>query len=81
VFAKTDIQALLAEGASREDIAGAVFLAIVNQTIAGLACGQRIAGRVAMLGGPLHFLQNLRQAFITTLNLAPGDVVPSPRGH
>lgn len=75
VFAKTDIQPLLNEGASREDIATSVFQAVVNQTIAGLACGKPIRGNVAFLGGPLHFLSELRKRFVETLNLTPAQVI------
>ncbi|MDR3207751.1 MAG: hypothetical protein LBT60_05410, partial [Oscillospiraceae bacterium] len=67
VFAKSDMQPLLNEGVSREDLAASVFQAVVNQTIAGLACGQPIAGTVAFLGGPLHYLSELRAAFERTL--------------
>ena len=69
VFAKTDIQPLLNEGAAREDIAASIFQAVVNQTISGLACGKIIKGNVAFLGGPLYFLSELRNRFIETLNL------------
>ena len=69
VFAKTDIQPLINEGARKEDIADSIFQAVVNQTISGLACGKPIRGRVAFLGGPLHFLDGLRNRFIKTLNL------------
>jgi len=69
VFAKTDIQVLLNEGARKEDIAASVFQAVVNQTISGLACGKPIKGNVAFLGGPLHFLSELRKRFKETLQL------------
>ncbi|WP_277301673.1 acyl-CoA dehydratase activase-related protein [Veillonella montpellierensis] len=69
VFAKTDVQALLNQGASHENIAKSVFQAIVNQTIAGLACGHKIEGHVAFLGGPLTFLSELRKCFCDTLAL------------
>lgn len=69
VFAKTDVQALLNQGASHENIAKSVFQAIVNQTIAGLACGHKIEGNIAFLGGPLTFLSELRQCFCDTLEL------------
>lgn len=69
VFAKTDIQPLINEGATREDLAASIFQAVVNQTISGLACGKPIRGHVAFLGGPLHFLSQLRSAFVRTLNL------------
>ena len=59
VFAKTDIQPLINEGARREDIAASIFQAVVSQTISGLACGKPIRGHVAFLGGPLHFLDLL----------------------
>lgn len=69
VFAKTDIQVLLNEGARKEDVAASVFQAVVNQTIAGLACGKAIKGYVAFLGGPLYFLSELRKRFTETLKL------------
>ena len=69
VFAKTDIQPLINEGATREDLSASIFQAVVNQTISGLACGKPIRGHVAFLGGPLHFLSELKAAFIRTLNL------------
>ncbi|MDO4540600.1 MAG: acyl-CoA dehydratase activase, partial [Syntrophomonadaceae bacterium] len=75
VFAKSDIQPLLNDGAAREDIAASVLQSVVNQTISGLACGRPIRGKVAFLGGPLHFLPELRRTFIDTLKLAPGDAV------
>ena len=78
VFAKTDIVPLLNEGVPREDLAASIFQAVVDQTIGGLACGHPIRGRVAFLGGPLHFLPELRKRFITTLNLAPTEVVSVP---
>ena len=75
VFAKTDIQPLLNEGAAQEDIAASIFQAVVNQTIAGLACGKPIRGNVALLGGPLFFLSELRQRFTETLNLKPENII------
>ena len=75
VFAKTDIQNLMNEGASREDIAASIFQAVVNQTIGSLAQGRPIKGRVAFLGGPLHFLPELRKRFIETLNLTEEQVI------
>ncbi len=75
VFAKTDIQPLLNEGAGKEDIAASIFQAVVNQTIAGLACGKPIRGKVAFLGGPLSFLSELRQRFIETLKLEPENII------
>ena len=69
VFAKTDIQPLINDGATREDLAASIFQAVVNQTISGLACGKPIRGHVAFLGGPLHFLSELKAAFIRTLKL------------
>jgi activator of 2-hydroxyglutaryl-CoA dehydratase len=77
VFAKTDIQPLINEGARKEDLAASIFQAVVNQTISGLACGKPIRGNVAFLGGPLHFLSELKNAFIRTLNLE-GDAIISP---
>ncbi|WP_027626818.1 2-hydroxyacyl-CoA dehydratase [Clostridium lundense] len=75
VFAKTDIQPLLNEGAAKEDIAASIFQAVVNQTISGLACGKIIRGNVAFLGGPLYFLSELRNRFIETLKLKENQVV------
>ncbi|URZ00063.1 2-hydroxyacyl-CoA dehydratase [Clostridium felsineum] len=75
VFAKTDVQPLLNEGAAKEDISASIFQAVVNQTISGLACGKPIKGKVAFLGGPLYFLSELRQRFIETLNLTEGEVI------
>ena len=75
VFAKTDIQPLLNEGAAKEDIAKSIFQAVVNQTIAGLASGRKIKGNVAFLGGPLYFLSELRQRFIDTLALSMDQVI------
>lgn len=75
VFAKTDIQPLINEGVRKENIAVSVFQAVVNQTITGLACGKKISGKVAFLGGPLFFLSELRNRFIDTLKLAPEDVI------
>jgi predicted CoA-substrate-specific enzyme activase len=75
VFAKTDVQPLINEGARREDIAASIFQAVVSQTISGLACGKPIRGNVAFLGGPLHFLDQLRRRFILTLNLTPEETI------
>ncbi|MCX8130994.1 MAG: 2-hydroxyacyl-CoA dehydratase [Clostridia bacterium] len=75
VFAKTDIQPLLNEGAAKEDIAASVFQSVVNQTISGLACGKPIRGNVAFLGGPLNYLSELRKRFIETLNLKEEQIV------
>lgn len=81
VFAKSDIQPLINEGATREDLAASIFQAVVNQTISGLACGKPIRGRVAFLGGPLHFLSELKQAFIRTLNLSDDHIVAPDNSH
>jgi predicted CoA-substrate-specific enzyme activase len=81
VFAKTDIQPLINEGATREDLAASIFQAVVNQTISGLACGKPIRGTVAFLGGPLHFLPELRKAFIRTLHLDDQHVVAPEHSH
>lgn len=75
VFAKTDVQPLINEGARKEDIAASIFQAVVNQTIAGLASGRKITGNIAFLGGPLYFMSELRQRFIETLNIAPENVI------
>ncbi len=69
VFAKTDIQPLLNQGANKEDIAASIYQAIVNQTIAGLSQGRKIRGKVAFLGGPLTFSSELRKRFIDFLKL------------
>ena len=81
VFAKSDIQPLMNEGATREDLAASIFQAVVNQTISGLACGKPIRGTVAFLGGPLHFLPELRKAFIRTLNLDQEHIVAPDHSH
>ena len=75
VFAKTDVQPLINEGARREDIAASIFQAVVSQTISGLACGKPIRGNVAFLGGPLHFLDMLRDRFIKTLKLTEDEII------
>ena len=75
VFAKTDIQPMINEGASIEDLSASIFQAVVNQTISGLACGHVIRGNVAFLGGPLSFLSELRERFIDTLQLPPEQVI------
>lgn len=75
VFAKTDIQPLINEGVKKENIAVSVLQAVVNQTITGLACGKKITGKVAFLGGPLFFLSELRNRFIDTLKLTDEDII------
>ena len=81
VFAKTDIQPLINEGATKEDLSASIFQAVVNQTISGLACGKPIRGHVAFLGGPLHFLSELKTAFIRTLKLDGEHVVDTEHSH
>ncbi len=81
VFAKTDIQPLINEGATKEDLAASIFQAVVNQTISGLACGKPIRGHVAFLGGPLHFLSELKKAFIRTLKLDDEHVIDTDNSH
>ena len=81
VFAKTDVQALLNDGAYKADIAASIFQAIVNQTVSGLACGRRISGRVALLGGPLYFLSELRARFAETLRLSPDKCIFPKNPH
>ncbi|HUW41805.1 MAG TPA: acyl-CoA dehydratase activase-related protein [Rectinemataceae bacterium] len=81
VFAKADIQPLINEGARAEDIAASVLQAVVNQTISGLACGRPIRGRVAFLGGPLHFLPELRRRFAETLKLKPEEMLVPADGR
>ncbi len=73
VFAKTDIQPLINEGARKEDIAASIFQAVVNQTIGGLSCGKPIRGKVAYLGGPLYYLSELRKRFTLSLGLMEGE--------
>ncbi|MBQ8729838.1 MAG: 2-hydroxyacyl-CoA dehydratase [Lachnospiraceae bacterium] len=81
VFAKSDIQPLINEGATKEDLSASIFQAVVNQTISGLACGKPIRGNVAFLGGPLHFLSELKQAFIRTLNLTEETAITPQNSH
>ena len=81
VFAKTDVQPLLNEGASKEDIAASIFQSVVIQTIGGLACGRPIRGKVAFLGGPLHFLPELRKRFAETLKLTEENTVVPQNGQ
>ena len=81
VFAKTDIQPLLNEGAAKEDIAASIFQAVVNQTISGLACGRPIRGKVAFLGGPLNYLPELRNRFIETLHLEGDSIIIPEEAH
>ncbi len=81
VFAKTDIQPLINDGAQKEDLAASIFQAVVNQTISGLACGKPIRGHVAFLGGPLHFLSELRAAFVRTLNLDDEHAIVPENSH
>ena len=81
VFAKTDIQPLINDGATREDLSASIFQAVVNQTISGLACGKPIRGHVAFLGGPLHFLSELKEAFIRTLKLDDEHIVAPDNSH
>lgn len=81
VFAKTDIQPLINEGATKEDLAASIFQAVVNQTISGLACGKPIRGHVAFLGGPLHFLSQLKGSFIRTLQLDEAHALAPTNSH
>ena len=81
VFAKTDIQPLINEGATKPNLAASIFQAVVNQTISGLACGKPIKGNVAFLGGPLHFLDQLKEAFVRTLNLTPEHIIAPGHSH
>lgn len=81
VFAKTDIQPLINEGATKADLAASIFQAVVNQTISGLACGKPIRGCVAFLGGPLHFMPELKKAFIRTLKLSEDNIVDPDSSH
>ena len=81
VFAKTDIQPLINDGAAKEDIAASIFQAVVNQTISGLACGRPIKGNVAFLGGPLNYLSELRKRFIETLQLKDDEIIVPEEAH
>ena len=81
VFAKSDIQPLINDGASKEGLAASIFQAVVNQTISGLACGKPIRGHVAFLGGPLHFLSELKEAFIRTLKLDDEHTIAPKNSH
>ena len=81
VFAKSDIQPLINEGAAKSDLAVSIFQAIVNQTISGLACGKPIRGNVVFLGGPLHFLTELKARFIDVLGLEGDAVVEVEDSH
>ena len=81
VFAKTDIQPLINDGATKEDLSVSIFQAVVNQTISGLACGKPIRGHIAFLGGPLHFLSELRQSFIRTLKLDDEHTIIPENSH
>ena len=75
VFAKSDIQPLLNQGANKEDVAASIYQAVVNQTIAGLAQGRKIQGKVLFLGGPLYYCKGLRQRFQETLKLSDENAV------
>ncbi len=81
VFAKTDIQPLINEGATKEDLSASIFQAVCNQTISGLACGKPIRGHVAFLGGPLHFLDQLRNTYVRTLNLDEEHTIAPENSH
>lgn len=81
VFAKTDVQPLLNEGAKKEDIAASIFQSVVTQTISGLACGRPIRGYVAFLGGPLQYLPELRKRFYETLELDDEHIIVPDNAH
>ncbi len=81
VFAKTDIQPLINDGARKEDIAASIFQSVVNQTISNLACGRPIKGNVALLGGPLHFLSELRKRFTEALKLGDKHLIAPENSH
>ena len=81
VFAKSDIQPLINEGATKEDLSASIFQAVVNQTISGLACGKPIRGHIAFLGGPLHFLDQLKESFIRTLKLDEEHAISPENSH
>lgn len=75
VFAKSDIQPLINQGAKKQDISASIFQAVVDQTVSGLAQGRRIKGKVLFLGGPLYFLKGLRRSFVRTLHLTEENAV------
>lgn len=75
VFAKTDIQPLINQGATKADIAASIYQAVVNQTVGGLAQGRRIEGKVMFLGGPLHYCMGLRERFVETLKLSEENAI------
>ncbi len=81
VFAKTDIQPLLNQGARKEDVAASIYQAIVNQTVAGLAQGKTIKGRVCFLGGPLTFSEQLRNRFVNFLELNEDEIIVPDNGE
>ncbi len=81
MFAKSDIQPLINEGATKEDLAASIFQAVVIQTISGLAQGKPIRGHVAFLGGPLHFLTELKAAFVRTLKLDAEHTIEPENSH
>ena len=81
VFAKTDVQPLLNEGARKEDIAASIFQSVVTQTISGLACGRPIRGHIAFLGGPLQYLPELRKRFYETLDLDDEHIIVPENAH
>ena len=81
VFAKTDVQPLLNEGARKEDIAASIFQSVVTQTISGLACGRPIRGHIAFLGGPLQYLPELRKRFYETLQLDDEHIIVPENAH
>ena len=81
VFAKTDVQPLINEGAKKSDIAISIFQAVVNQTISGLACGRPIRGNIAFLGGPLNYLSELRKRFIETLGKNIKEAITPTDAH
>ena len=81
VFAKSDVQPLLNEGAKPADIAASIFQAVANQTVSGLACGHPIRGHVAFLGGPLQYLSELRKRFYLTLDLDDEHIIVPENAH
>ena len=81
VFAKSDLQPLINEGTARPDLAASIFQAIVSQIISGLACGKPIRGNIAFLGGPLHFLSELRARFVDVLKLTKGQIIVPENSH
>ena len=81
VYAKTDIQALMNQGASKADLAASIFQAVVNQVLSDLVKGRLIQGKLALLGGPFAFMPALRRSFLQTIGISSADVLPVTHGE